>query len=84
MKSDRDRIRELRLAGIPIPDEEPCFDCGCDPCRCDDPPEPETEEDVYFAVDCHLDRNGYCGKVGSEECDFCCPFNHLIGQRLRR
>lgn len=41
-------------------------------------PEPETdEEEMYFAYDCHLDRNGYCGKAGSEECDEC-PFNQSL------
>jgi hypothetical protein len=28
--------------------------------------------------DCHLDRHGFCGKAGSEECDFECPYRHLL------
>lgn len=31
----------------------------------------DGEED--FPFDCHMDRNGQCGKAGSEECDFECP-----------
>jgi hypothetical protein len=37
----------------------------------------ELFEPSYF--DCRLDRNGNCGKVGSEECDFECPYRLLIG-----
>jgi hypothetical protein len=35
------------------------------------------EEELYFHYNCHLDRNGYCGKAGSEECDFECPFSRM-------
>lgn len=31
----------------------------------------DSEEDWPF--DCSMDRNGMCGKAGSEECDFECP-----------
>jgi hypothetical protein len=37
--------------------------------------EPYEEDCLEF--DCHLDLNGYCGKAGSEECEFECPFYHL-------
>ena len=56
-----------------------CPDCGCDPCQCilDD------EEDLPF--DCHMDRHGYCGKAGSEECDFECPYRaEQIAQQRKR
>jgi hypothetical protein len=33
----------------------------------------DEDEDDYF--DCHMDPDtGQCGKAGSEECDFECPF----------
>ena len=47
-----------------------CLDCGCEVCQCSD----DLEE--YF--DCGLDRHGNCGKVGSEECDFDCPYRNLV------
>ena len=28
-------------------------------------------------MDCHMDRNGICGKAGSEECDFECPYRNV-------
>lgn len=31
----------------------------------------DDDDDEFF--DCHMDRNGQCGKAGSEECDFECP-----------
>lgn len=34
----------------------------------------EFERDME--IDCHLDRNGFCGKAGSEECEFECPYNN--------
>ena len=30
------------------------------------------EEDEFESFDCHRDRHGYCGKAGSEECEFEC------------
>ena len=36
----------------------------------------DLEEEGYF--DCHLDLQGYCGKAGSEECDFECPYRRLL------
>ena len=35
------------------------------------------EEDDSF--DCHMDRNGACGKAGSEECEFECPYRRMKG-----
>jgi hypothetical protein len=39
----------------------------------------DDEEDEFEAFDCHMDRNGYCGKAGSEECEFECPYNRMKG-----
>lgn len=45
-----------------------------------DPMEDEPdEEDEFESFDCHRDRHGYCGKAGSEECEFECPYNRLKG-----
>lgn len=41
--------------------------------------EGDAEEDEFESFDCHRDRQGYCGKAGSEECEFECPFNRLKG-----
>ena len=30
-----------------------------------------------FTFDCHMDRNGYCGLAGTEECDFDCPYRNV-------
>jgi len=32
------------------------------------------EDDDPSDFDCGKDRNGNCGKAGSEECDFECPY----------
>ena len=37
----------------------------------------DDEEALYFESDCAMDRNGLCGKAGSEECDFECPFRNM-------
>ena len=37
----------------------------------------DDDEEEYF--DCARDRQGYCGKAGSEECEFDCPYNRLFG-----
>lgn|SRR5262245_60868020 len=36
-----------------------------------------TDEDALedLLSDCGMDREGYCSKAGSEECDFECPFS---------
>jgi len=41
------------------------------------------EEDEFDSFDCHmtLDRRGKplgCGKAGSEECDFECPYRRMF------
>jgi len=40
----------------------------------DDEPESDDEE-----FDCGMDRHGNCGKAGSEECDFECPYRDIKG-----
>ncbi|HLZ08821.1 MAG TPA: hypothetical protein VKT80_09560 [Chloroflexota bacterium] len=32
------------------------------------------EEDPQEFFDCAMDRSGWCGKAGSEECEFECPY----------
>jgi hypothetical protein len=35
----------------------------------------EDDGELEDAVDCHMDPStGQCGKAGSEECDFECPY----------
>lgn len=34
----------------------------------------DEEEDF----DCHMDNNGFCGKAGSEECEFDCPYRDQL------
>jgi len=57
-------------------DDEACPFCELERGYEDDEVE---EEDEFEAFDCHMDRNGYCGKAGSEECEFECPYNRLTG-----
>lgn len=45
----------------------------------DDDWEEGDEEDEFESFDCHMDRQGYCGKAGSEECEFSCPYNRIHG-----
>lgn len=33
--------------------------------------------DPYDAFDCAMDRHGNCGKAGSEECDWECPYRNF-------
>lgn len=33
------------------------------------------DDDEYESFDCAMDRHGNCGKAGSEECDWECPYN---------
>ncbi len=35
--------------------------------------DPYNEDDDDF--DCGMDKHGACGKAGSEECEFECPYN---------
>lgn len=48
-----------------------CRDCGSTNCSCPD----DGAEDYESEFDCHMDRHGGCGKAGSEECEFECPYN---------
>lgn len=34
----------------------------------------EDPEEDDWEFDCGLDREGYCHKAGSEQCDFECPY----------
>ena len=60
--------REQAIRDIRIPEPE-------------DDWEEDDEEDEFESFDCHMDRNGYCGAAGSEECEFECPYNRLKGIR---
>lgn len=51
----------------------------------DDEPEPEPDEFEEAAMDCHMFADGgfwSCGAVGSEHCDFECPFRCDLGKRV--
>ena len=34
----------------------------------------DPDEDEFESFDCAMDRNGHCGKAGSEQCDWECPY----------
>jgi hypothetical protein len=40
--------------------------------------EDDYEDDDEDDFDCGLDADGNCGKIGSEECDFECPYRDEI------
>ena len=42
----------------------------------------DEETDEY--LDCHMDREGFCGKAGSEECEFDCPYRAEQRDRERK
>jgi hypothetical protein len=45
----------------------------------------DYEEDEEEFLDCAMDRHGACGKAGSEECDFECPYRaEQIARENRR
>lgn len=46
----------------------------------DDFEDDEVEEDEFESFDCAMDRHGACGKAGSEECEFECPYRRLYGK----
>jgi hypothetical protein len=46
------------------------------PCT-DDLVEDGYEDEEEHAFDCHMDRHGNCGKAGSEECEFECPYRNV-------
>jgi hypothetical protein len=52
------------------------FECIGQGCYCDCTFDEHDDYPEY--VDCHLDRHGNCGKAGSEECEFECPYNGLV------
>lgn len=33
--------------------------------------------DLFESFDCGMDRHGNCGKAGSEECDWECPYRNV-------
>ena len=40
----------------------------------------EEGSDEKLEFDCFMDQSGQCGKAGSEECDFECPYrDEMIG-----
>lgn len=41
-----------------------------------DDEEPD-EADPYESFDCAMDGRGNCGKAGSEECDWECPYRNV-------
>lgn len=53
-----------------------------DPNYCDDVPDRDdldyyeslTDDEDEGYSDCGMDRHGNCGKAGSEECDWECPY----------
>lgn len=59
-----------------------CHDCCPHPYDHDDdyPYDDEDNEpdDPYENFDCHMDSRGSCGKAGSEECEFECPYRRTI------
>lgn len=58
-----------------------CIECEscCDHCMCEPGMDPDEEDGDY--LDCHMGPDGLCGKAGSEECDFECPY--MDEQRIR-
>lgn len=42
----------------------------------------ESDEEEEF--DCGMDRNGGCGLIGTEECDFECPYRDSMIAELNR
>lgn len=57
---------------------EMCQECGFSliGCRCEDYGDPDYLEDEEDRFDCGKGRDGLCGKAGSEECDFECPYRN--------
>jgi hypothetical protein len=37
----------------------------------------DLDEDEFDSFDCAMDLDGQCGKAGSEECDWMCPYQRL-------
>jgi hypothetical protein len=38
-------------------------------------PYDDEDSDEVSDFDCGMDRHGFCGKAGSEECDWECPYS---------
>ena len=45
-----------------------------DECQCNVIGCPECDERYYEDYDCGMGADGQCGKAGSEECDWECPY----------
>jgi hypothetical protein len=56
-----------------------CFAANDASADFDDDSDIDDDESELDQFDCAMDRNGNCGKAGSEECEFECPYNRLIG-----
>jgi len=59
-------------------------ECECDPDAFDHPDnatamsdEQPDEDDYDPPFDCHMDKRGFCGMAGSEDCDFECPYRNV-------
>lgn len=44
--------------------DEPCEECQ------------DEADEQEFEFDCHMDKDGYCGMAGSEDCEFECPYRN--------
>lgn len=56
----------------PVEDDGRCLGCGGTDGDCDC-----FEDGPEFEFDCGMDRRGNCGKAGSEECDWECPYRNV-------
>jgi hypothetical protein len=45
---------------------------------CYDDEDDGDDDGSEFEFDCARDQHGFCGKAGSEECDFECPYRDLL------
>ena len=57
-----------------LPDPDPIEDLDLD----DDEAEGDYDCAGYFDANEHW----RCGKIGSEECDWCCPYSGDLGKRM--
>lgn len=55
-------------------DDDPCPFCF--PVEFDDDDDSDLEDDM---IDFQMDPGGFCGKAGSEECEFECPYRDEEG-----
>ena len=49
-----------------------CLGCGGSNGECDC-----FDDSAELEFDCAMDRHGNCGKAGSEECDWECPYRDV-------